>query len=108
MQSAKLEPHDIREISRPSDDIYYIEQGVGLLSKSPEPNYPFGFLPQVYILLSSVKTIPHSCPIDTLSDFDSIFLTRCGVWNSPKVPVPQRYKDPVSLEIDALKLPAAI
>jgi hypothetical protein len=40
--------------------------------------------------------------------FYSIFFTLCGVLKTPNVPVPHKYKDPVSFEIEALKPPAQI
>ena len=37
-----------------------------------------------------------------------MFLTLCGVKNSPKTPDPQRYRSHESYDIDALKEPAYI
>ena len=65
-------------------------------------------MPQVYICRSSVSTIPKLSPISTYIALYSIFLTLCGVLNLPNVPVPHRYSEPDSFEIEALKLPAAI
>ena len=52
--------------------------------------------------------MPNPSPIDTYSVSPLIFLTRCGVRNSPKAPLPHRNKLRVSSEIEALKLPAAM